>query len=94
MQQTFHTVDQLLHFIQTHKFIYPVRVIIAGAEVYGSKIKFRSQNGNVAEAPKRRLKAEAADMLLKLLIFAIIIHRVIAAHAVKLHDIIDLRDNS
>ncbi len=69
----FYTVDQLLHFIQTHKFIYPVRVIIAGAEVYGSKIKFRSQNGNVAEAPERRLKAEAADMLLKLFIFAIVL---------------------
>lgn len=64
----FYTADQFLYFIQSHKFIYPVRVIIAGTEVHGSKIKFRGQNGNVAEAPECRLKAKPVDILLKLFI--------------------------
>ena len=53
----------------------------------------RCQNGNIAEAPERCLKAKPVDILLKLPIAALIKYRVIVSNAIQLHDIIDIRND-
>ena len=69
-------------------------MVVAGAEVDRGKIQMRCQNGDVAEASERCLEAKAVDMLLELPVAALIEYRVVAARAIQLHDIIDVRFDS
>ena len=94
LQELLHTADQLLHLVQPDIFSRLVRVVIAGAEVDRGKIQMRRQNGNVAEASERCLEAKAVDMSLELPVAALIEYRVVAARAIQLHDIIDVRFDS
>ena len=94
LQEFLHAVDQFFYFIQPDIFSRLMRMVIAGTKVDRGKIQMRRKNGNVAKAPERRLKAEAVDILLKLPVAALIEYGVVAAHAIQLHDIIDVRFNS
>ena len=69
-------------------------MVVAGAEVDRGKIQMRCQNGNVAEASERCLESKAVDMSLELPVAALIEYRVVAARAIQLHDIIDVRFDS
>ena len=69
-------------------------MVVAGAEVDRGKIQVRCQNGNVAEASERCLESKAVDMSLELPVAALIEYRVVAARAIQLHDIIDVRFDS
>ena len=94
LQELLHTVDQLLHLVQPDIFSRLVRMVVAGAEVDRGKIQMRCQNGNVAEASERCLESKAVDMSLELPVAALIEYRVVAARAIQLHDIIDVRFDS
>ena len=94
LQELSYAADQFLHLIQPDIFSRLVCVVITGTEVDRSEIQLRCQNGNVAEAPERRLKPKSVDILLKLSVAALIEYGVVAAHAIQFHNIIDVRFDS
>ena len=94
LQEFRYAADQVFYLVQPDIFSRLVRVVIAGAEVDRGKIQMRRQNGNVAEASERCLEAKAVDMSLELPVAALIEYRVVAARAIQLHDIIDVRFDS
>ena len=82
LQKLRYATDQSLYLVQPDIFSRLMRVLIPCAEVDRGKIQMRCQNGNVAEAPERRLKAKPVDILLKLPIAALIKYRVIVSNAI------------